>query len=548
MTDFVLSGPQRAWHRLKRFGYASPLYRLTLGGRPPAALAPLSLAPWPGDPEIGNAMFQGRFRFAETEAAAPNQPPWRLHPENPAWSRDLHDFTWLRHFSAVGGQAAAQHARRLVRSWIDLCGDWEPVFWDVDVVARRLTAWVSHAEFLLEDADAYFRAQFLASLDRQLRHLGRAAGGAVPGEPALAVAVALVLGSLALPESRGRLGRSVALLMRELGQQLAPDGGHLSRAPSRHMAALRQIVLVREALAAGGQDVPLELQIAIDRMVPMLKAFRHGDGGLALFNGGYEAGADDVALTLARAKAKGRALDNARHSGFQRLAAGKSVAIVDCGPPESGPIPPQAHAGGLSFEFSTGRDRLVVNCGSGVGRDPAWQSAMRVTAAHSTLTVEDTNNMEFVGAGRRPPKPSAVAAERNRDDEGNLWLDARHEGYRQGFGLTHRRRLYLGAEGADLRGEDRLVPETSGGAERDFRIRFHLHPEVQASLVEAGAQALLRLPSGEGWRFRAAGADVSIEESVYLGRPETIRRTEQIVLSARIAGIEAAVKWAFRRV
>jgi len=546
MTDFVLSGPQRAWHRLKRFGYASPLYRLTLGGRPPAALAPLSLAPWPGDPEIGNAMFQGRFRFAETEAAAPNQPPWRLHPENPAWSRDLHDFTWLRHFSAVGGQAAAQHARRLVRSWIDLCGDWEPVFWDVDVVARRLTAWVSHAEFLLEDADAYFRAQFLASLDRQLRHLGRAAGGAVPGEPALAVAVALVLGSLALPESRGRLGRSVALLMRELGQQLAPDGGHLSRAPSRHMAALRQIVLVREALAAGGQDVPLELQIAIDRMVPMLKAFRHGDGGLALFNGGYEAGADDVALTLARAKAKGRALDNARHSGFQRLAAGKSVAIVDCGPPESGPIPPQAHAGGLSFEFSTGRDRLVVNCGSGVGRDPAWQSAMRVTAAHSALVVEDTNSMELPGPGRWRLRAPPIVVERNQDEEGNVWLVAASDGYLPRFGVQHKRRLYLAANGEDLRGEDSLVANRADGPERRFRIRFHLHPEVHANLVQDGSQALLKLPSGQGWRFRAVGAVLSLEESVYLGRPDAVRRGEQLVLSAAAAGAGATVKWAFR--
>lgn len=546
MSEYVLSGPQRAWHRLKRFGYASPLYRLVLSGRPPDALAPLPPDPWPGDPEIGNAMFQGRFRFAGTEATAPNQPPWRLHPEDADWSRELHGFTWLRHFSAVGGQAAAQHARRLVRSWIDLCGEWEPVFWDVDVLAHRLAAWIGHADFLLQDADAYFRQQFLASLDRQLRHLGRAAGAAPPGEPALAVAVGLVLGSLALSESGPRLGRGLAMLRRELAQQLAPDGGHRSRAPSQHMEVLRQVLHVREALAASGREISSELQHAIDRMTPMLKAFRHGDGGLALFNGGYEAHADDVALTLAHADGQVRALDNAPHSGFQRLAAAASVVIVDCGPPEGAPIPPEAHAGGLSFEFSAGRYRMVVNCGSGLGRNRAWQTAMRVTAAHSTLVVEDSNNMELPGRGRlRAP---AVAVERNEDEAGNVWLEMDHDGYRHRFGLRHLRRLYLAATGADLRGEDRLVAERADGPEREFRIRFHLHPEVHTNLAQGGAQALLKLPSGQGWRFRASGAVLTLEESVYLGRRDAVRRSEQLVLSGVVSGQEISVRWAFRAI
>jgi uncharacterized heparinase superfamily protein len=548
MTDSVLGGPSRAWQRLKNLGFASPLYRLTLGHSAPAALAAALPDPWPGDPELGNAIFQGRFHFAGHEVTAPNQPPWRLRAEDPAWMRELHEFGWLGHFRAVGGAAASQHARRLVRSWIDLCGEWEPLLWEPDVLGRRLVAWTGHAGFLLQGADPHFQQQFLDNLARQWRHLGRAAGSARPGRQALAVAMGLLMGALALGGRAARTGRGLALLRREIAAQVLADGGHVSRAPSRQMAMLRDLVQLRDAFRAAAHAVPAALQDAIERMAPMLRACRHGDGGLALFNSGLAETAEAVEATLAQAEVPGRPLDEALASGFQRLACGRSVLIADVGPPAALPPASEAHAGALSFEFSSGRHRLVVNCGSGAGRGADWRSAMRVTAAHSTLTVEDTNNMEFVGAGRRPPKPSAVAAERNRDDEGNLWLDARHEGYRQGFGLAHRRRLFLGAEGADLRGEDRLEADDAGASERDFRIRFHLHPEVKASLVEAGAQALLRLPSGEGWRFRAAGADVSIEESVYLGWRETIRRTEQIVLSARTTGAGAAVKWAFRKV
>ena len=547
MSDTVLGGPARAWHRLKSLGYASPFYRMTLGHGAPSGLALALEDPWEGDPERGNAMFQGRFRFAGLEATAPNQPPWRLRPDAPEWTRELHGFAWLRHFRAVGGTAAVQHARRLVRSWIDLCGDWEPLIWDVDVVGRRLVAWVGQAGFLLDGADEAFRAQFLESLHRQWRHLGRDAGSAAPGAPALAAALGLLLGALALGGREAKTARGLGLLQRELEAQVLADGGHVSRSPSRQMQVLRELVWLRDAFKAAEREVPEALQIAIDRMAPVLRAFRHGDGALALFNGGFEETPEAVEATLVRAEADGAPLANASHSGFQRLSAGRSVLIADTGAAPGTPLPPEGHAGALSFEFSSGRQRLVVNCGSGLGRDAAWRSAMRVTAAHSALVVEDTNNMELPGPGRRAPKAPGVKVERNQDDDGNVWLDVRHMGYAEILGLTHRRRLYLAAGGQDLRGEDRLVPGRSDALEREFRIRFHLHPAVKASLVEDGTQVLLGLKSGEGWRFRASGARAAIEESIYLGRRDNIRRTEQVVLSGRLAGDHVAVKWAFRK-
>jgi uncharacterized heparinase superfamily protein len=108
--------------------------------------------------------------------------------------------------------------------------------------------------------------------------------------------------------------------------------------------------------------------------------------------------------------------------------------------------------------------------------------------------------------------------------------------------VIHRRRLFLGAGGEDLRGEDRL----EGTKDGHFAIRFHLHPEVQVSLVQSGAAALLRLPKGGGWRFMARGAQMSLEPSVYLGDESQSRRSEQIVLSGRIAA-DTTVSWSLRR-
>ena len=69
---------------------------------------------------------------------------------------------------------------------------------------------------------------------------------------------------------------------------------------------------------------------------------------------------------------------------------------------------------------------------------------------------------------------------------------------------------------------------------------------MQASLTQDGSAALLRLPSGAGWRLRGQGAVMSLAESIYLGSGE-IRKSQQIVLEGHVGTQGATVKWAIRR-
>lgn len=170
---------------------------------------------------------------------------------------------------------------------------------------------------------------------------------------------------------------------------------------------------------------------------------------------------------------------------------------------------------------------------------------MRVTAAHSTAVLGETNNLPPSLSPDRPIRAPAREVSRNEDTAGNQWLDMRHFGYHDRFRASHQRRLYLDAAGRDLRGEDRFV-RASAGEPLDYQIRFHLHPDVQAAPVQGGGHVLLKLPGGAGWRFRASQADVTLEESVYLGRGDTVRRSRQIVVAGTLDGGVAGVKWAFQ--
>ena len=137
-----------------------------------------------------------------------------------------------------------------------------------------------------------------------------------------------------------------------------------------------------------------------------------------------------------------------------------------------------------------------------------------------------------------------VTVERQEED-GAVLIESGHDGYRRPFGLTHHRRLFVTVGGDDIRGEDRL----EGGGGRPFAVRFHLHPSVQVSAVQGGAAALLRLGGGGGWRLRASGGSLDIEESVYCGVEGDMRRSSQVVISGRIGSDDTptTVKWGLRR-
>lgn len=210
---------------------------------------------------------------------------------------------------------------------------------------------------------------------------------------------------------------------------------------------------------------------------------------------------------------------------YERMQSRRSLIIVDVGPIRSGP---HGHASPLAFEFSVGRERMVVNCGAASGLAEIGPY-LKQTSAHSTLNVM---------ADAAP-----VAVEWSRTEaEGAILVEAHHDGF-EAKSLTHSRSLYLSATGEDLRGEDRLI----GTGARDFEIRFHLHPKVKAQVTQGGDQVLLRLGSAGGWRFEADSAMMSLEESLYFGDRDERHKSTQIVLTDRFEGSEKRVRWALRR-
>lgn len=534
--------------------YASPVYRWRYSGPTPERLtvAPQDLRT--ADPTVAAEIYSGRYSLAGHTIETAGRSPFEIDPPSRAWNQALHGFGWLRHLRAADTELARIHAQSLIEDWLNGFGSWNRPAWEPEVTARRLISWLSHSPLILRGAEMAYYRRFLRSLARQARYLHHTAADAGDGAQRLSCAIALAYAGLCLAGQTRLFRHACRWLDEELERQVLPDGGHISRNPAVIIDLLLDLLPLRQTFLAC--DVPPSgaLMSAIDRMMPMLRFFRHPDGAMAHFNGMGASRADLLATLFAYDDVRGAPASYAPHSGYQRLEAGDAVLIMDAGPSPPPTVSCEAHAGCLSFELSLDGTRLIVNCGAPAASVPHWRSAARATAAHSTAVIDDTSSARFAASPWVCRRIGAVVLSGPRDvrverhEHEGPSIDASHDGYLASFGIIHERRIALSAQGDRVDGEDLFHSSADLKADADpaYAIRFHLHPAVRASVTRDGERAVLLTPRDAAWEFSAEGARLTIEESVYLGALDGPRRAEQIVLHGRCRAAPA-VRWRLQR-
>ena len=551
----VLIG-RRAYRSLAGGFNTHPLLRWRFGSTKTDRLviAPQDLRT--ADATRASEIYAGRFAFAGKVVICDRRSPFEMTPPSDEWAVTLLSFSWLRHLRAADSAITRANARSLIDEWINLQGGWHPVGWRPDILSRRIICWLSQAPFVLQASDAKFYRRFIRSLSRQVRYLRKTLNESRDGLPKLQALIALTFATLCLQGQSSNLRANARRLIEELRGQILPDGGHISRNPGALIELLADLLPLRQLFTARDLQPPAALNNAIDRMMPMMRFFRHADGNFAQFNGMGPTAVDLLATVLAYDDARGTPVSNAPHSGYQRLDAGNTALLMDTGRPPPVALSQEAHAGCLSFELSWKQHRLVINCGLPAVNRETWRQVARATAAHSTVAFNDKSSCHFLesssfrGLLSGTPivaGPHAVRIEREDTANGPL-LRTSHDGYAADFGIIHQRAIQLGADGELLDGEDSFTPsDVRGfppGTGDEYAIRFHLHPSIKASRLSDSRGVILLLPDREVWTFSTLAESVEIEESVFLAGTDGPRRAVQIVIYGH-AREHPKVKWSF---
>ncbi|MEQ8319714.1 MAG: heparinase II/III family protein [Rhodospirillales bacterium] len=415
-----------------------------------------------------------------------------------------------------------------ISSWISRHRRWDPKSWRSDILAERLTRWLSVYDAVSIGIDADDRARWATEILRSAKHLNRIRIGNVDPWRRFLVHQTRINAALALPEMEATLQKRLNELGQDVDRQILGDGGHIERAPARALCVLAILTEIRDALTGHHIEPPTGLISALDRMVPFIKALLHADGGFALIGGATADTGPLIDAVIKASDGKGRAMASAPHTGFHRLRAGQTTLICDCGRTSENTIGFHAPA---SFELSAGKIRLIGNCGIRLADDAQrgnWMQALGSTAAHSALVIAE-----------RDTGPVTEANVERRDHDGARLIEMTHDGYLANAGLRHTRSIYLDASGSDVRGEEMLT----GARSQPFSVRFHLYPGVSASMVAGGGEVLVKPPRGRGWRF-VCHYPVRLEDSVsfFDGRQH---RAQQIVILGNHEPSETVVKWRF---
>lgn len=552
--DKGLSLAERLSNSFHQLAWRTPFYNFRLRGRYPLKLMAVPDDPVVGDPDNGRALLQGVVQLRGERVAVKGIDFGSLEVSE-AMREHLQSFAWLRDLSTVATrQQGAPVAERLMRAWLAHHADnVSDAGWRSDLWGRRILYWTAHAPLILSSNDLVYRSSVLNTLARGARHLDRGAERAPAGLPQLAAWTGVVAAGLLIPGGDPRRQFGEMGLQRALAAAFTPDGGSIARSPAMQMESVVLLAMLRASYAARGFIPPDYLDEALARIVPPLLGVMHPDGALSSWQGGGPATASSVAAVIAGSGVRTRPLRNARDWGFHRLAAGRTLVIVDAAPPPVSRVAVGGCASTLAFELSDGPRRIVVNCGGARERGPvipdALAGGLRSTAAHSTLIVDDHNSTAILKDGSLGRGVGEVTIERQELDSGTR-LELSHDGYVRRYGFLHRRLLTLAASGGELRGEDLLLP----GARRrkpapaGFAVRFHLGVGIDTVPTADGQGALLRIDGVPVWHFRCRGAPLSIEESLWVDGEGHPHATSQLVIAGTAQPGGVSIGWLFKRV
>ncbi|MEO7786531.1 MAG: heparinase II/III family protein [Sphingomicrobium sp.] len=503
-----------------------------------------------GDRARGDALLAGRFTLGSQSIDLADFDFAALGADSQL-AASLQSFSWLRDLAAsTGRDKGARLAEALVGRWLLAHGTrvdaaWAPVLW-----GERILFWTAYAPYILSSRDAGYRSALLNTLARGARHLDANADKAPSGLPRITAWIGVIAAGLLVQGGMSRVSRGEAGLSRALAAAQHDDGGLLSRSPAEQALFVDRMGLLRAAYFAAKHSLPDNLESAAAAALAALHGVTMGDGALSSWQGGNPGEAARLTALIDGCGLRARPLRQAKGWGYQRLSALGTVVVLDgAAPPKSMAT---ACASTLAIEISDGAQRLIVNCG-GPGSIPSaipdeLAAALRSTAAHSTLVLDDTNSTAIVGDGALGKGVEEVSVSRSEDNDSTR-IEASHDGYVRGFGLTHSRTVILGNDGKEVRGLDRLAPRGRRKIKESapYAVRFHLAPGVEPTVTADGMGAILRSGSAPPWNFRCRGAMLTTEESLHIDGHGEIRATTQLAIVGEISGLGGEIAWQLRR-
>ncbi len=467
------------------------------------------------------SIMEGKFAFLNRTESLEWPPQWNRADLPKLWMYNLHYFDWIWNLEYEQGRFAAgdwivQHTPGRGRT------GWEPY-----PTSLRLMNWTGYffgKNRSAIDTDREFAARLWQSLYLQACRLQRRLEKHLLANHLFenAAALAFVGSCFGGAAARNWYETGVAILRREIPEQILSDGVHFERSPMYH----GRILYVLQLLAAAGDPQIGELVNApVMKMAQALQRLTHPDGRIALLNdSAFEIYHEPAEICGPAGDTFGAfALSEAGYYGWRGPEG--NFLICDAGPIGPDYQPGHAHSDIFSFELSLLGRRVIVDSGVCSYEPGEDRDYCRSTRAHNTVEIAGQDQCELWGSFRVARRAQINLLEWTPSGRG-FALHAVHDGYKRlRPQLRHSRRFEWNAQG-----RLRIVDSVEGAEGESLVSRLHLHPRCRIERIE-GAEATVSLDSiAVRIAFTGAG-ELEAETSFYC--PEFGRKMQNHQLTFR---------------
>jgi uncharacterized heparinase superfamily protein len=458
--------------------------------------------------------------------------------------KKLHSFYWL--FS-IDLKSSNKITQSIIENWISKNQNYKAKSWEIDVLSRRVIAWISNSKITYDGSDNNYKNSFNELVSKQVNHLMNEIDRSSDFNNKMIGCSAIIITGVAY-KNRKFLDYGLNLLKKIISTSFDVNYFPKSRNIRQMVFYLKYFILIRELLKDSLNDIPEYLDEIIFYVGKSYDFFWGSLKQSLLFNGNNSSNYEDFDkyLNLFRYKFRNDKFDK---SGYIILKNKNVILAMDTGNSPGKGYSENYQAGPLSFEFFFKDKKLITNSGFFQDHNHQLYGISKSTATQSTLILDNSSACNFKknNIGQSVVNKGFKTFDQQVTYEKNYWsIQCSHDGYLSRYGVIHERNLEFNSDKNILIGKDKLIKKKNFKV-TNFEIRFHLLPNIKVTRLQDNKSVLIELENS-GWRFFSNDGMIGVETGLYFGDKNNYIENQNIFISGVTQSEEQLIKWQISKI
>ena len=452
----------------------------------------------------------------------------------------MHSFFWLFSLDLKSSKTSVQS---IILNWINTNYNYNSKSWEIDVLSKRIIAWISYSKLTYEDSDQEYKEKFNSLIKKQVNHLINEIQRSKSIDDKMISCSAIILAGLSYQEKLKYLDFGLNLLKKIIKSSFNSEIFPKSRNVRQLNFYLKHFVLIREWLRESQNDIPDYIDETIYYLGQAYFLTWQSIKKNILFNGNIEFNLEDFDEYLKRL---GYKFKNENYEvGEYIILKNKKISIVmDVGSSPEKKFSEEYQSGALSFEILLTNKKLICNSGYFQNYKHKLNAISKSTANHSTLILDNHSSCKLRKQKNQKSKIEQGLKIINKSVvfEKNYWsINSAHDGYLKQYGIIHDRKIEFFPEQYKFIGYDKLIKKKNF-KNSNFEIRFHLDPEAKIMKTQDEKTIFIEIDH-EGWKFSADNYKLGIETGLYFGKKNSYIENQNIFISGMTQKENQTINW-----